>query len=203
MFLFKNVLFVFDSSKGLGPIGGWWPNNRYATQWGGIWLLKWFCKSAFTEGRVQLCYQVKGAVVNYTMITQPDPVCVCVCVHTRLSLNSNVCTWPGVWCFIVLTRAVQGPQLTTGRVNHHFQGPKGTLSSFRRCVLVGDWEWVGVAYVPKMLPSKRRQCAWYDTPGLTPFLQPLSLSPSQIVSLEGEEAGQKSPKPSWVCSPVL
>ena len=134
--------------------------------------------------------------------------CVCVCVCVR------VCTHLSLWIAMSAHDLVSGvslswqelcraPWLTTGRVNHHFQGPKGTLSSFRRRVLVGDWEWVGGAYVPKMLPSTRRQCAWDDTPGLTPFLQPLSLSPSQIVSLEGEEAGQKSPKPSWVRSPVL
>ena len=134
--------------------------------------------------------------------------CVCVCVCVR------VCTHLSLWIAMSAHDLVSGvslswqelcraPWLTTGRVNHHFQGPKGTLSSFRRRVLVGDWEWVGGACVPKMLPSTRRQCAWDDTPGLTPFLQPLSLSPSQIVSLEGEEAGQKSPKPSWVRSPVL
>ena len=68
------------------------------------------------------------------------------------------------WCLVFHCpdKSCAGPTLP---VNHHFQGSKGTLLSFRRCVLVGDGVG-GVAYFPKMLPSQWRQCS---APGMIPL----------------------------------
>ena len=70
------------------------------------------------------------------------------------------------------------------------------------CVGGGRSGWGSLFPQDASIPVEAVQCAWYDTPGLTPFIQPPSLSPSReggawSMSLEGEEAGQKSLEP-WV-----
>ena len=106
-------------------------------------------------------------------------------------------------CIAVSTRDVGfGVKNCAEPLVHHWRSesppPRALQGPFvcqKVCVLMGLG--VGIAYFPKMLPAKWRQCPWCDTPELSSSLQPPILVTlpewrvrlNLMVSLEGE-AGQ-------------